>query len=408
MSRPPSLPQARPFRTTVFAVRIESPNGAPPAFRCERSILPDRRAISALMNGRAARQERPQDRLDARPRCARSALIAQPRAPAPGSRPTPCGPGWPRPGGRPPPRGSRRRRAAAARGPPSSAPASSSQRVKTSLHGRRRRRRPEPARAPWHGLTDPPRPARRPAAGCRDSALTVAATWPISTTVATVDARRAAGRPWSGWTGPRGSSATRARLRAGSSSEKTSSRSRVGRSGVRRRTSWWTPGAGPGPGSAARPGRRGSGPRGPSSVRTRSSRWGPTVLTPRRRSSVRLAASASRRSPVQLRPVVLADQPTPTGCAGQAAVGGAHQRLEGAPPGRSRAATRILPASASRWSHTSSVAGHLAGDPPARLAQQRGPLAQDPLDLVGRPGALGVEQAPARRRAGRAGPRAAR
>ena len=41
VSRPPSLPRARPFRTMVFAVRIESPNGAPPAFRCERTILPD-------------------------------------------------------------------------------------------------------------------------------------------------------------------------------------------------------------------------------------------------------------------------------------------------------------------------------------------------------------------------------
>src|SRR5580692_6070720 len=59
MSRPPSLPQARPFKTLVFAVRIESPNGRPPAFRCERTILPDNRVISALMNGRNGPRQRP-------------------------------------------------------------------------------------------------------------------------------------------------------------------------------------------------------------------------------------------------------------------------------------------------------------------------------------------------------------
>jgi hypothetical protein len=38
--------------TAIFAVRTESPNGVPPAFRCERSILPDTDKNSALLNGR--------------------------------------------------------------------------------------------------------------------------------------------------------------------------------------------------------------------------------------------------------------------------------------------------------------------------------------------------------------------
>ena len=58
MSRPPLLPQARPFKTLVFAVRIESPDGRPPAFRCERTILPDNRVISALLNGRNIPRQR--------------------------------------------------------------------------------------------------------------------------------------------------------------------------------------------------------------------------------------------------------------------------------------------------------------------------------------------------------------
>ena len=104
-------------------------------------------------------------------------------------------------------------------------------------------------------------------------------------------------------------------------------------------------GAAPGRGSAAPLGRRGSVPRARRS-RTRSSRWGPTVLTPRRRSSPRLAAERAQQVALPAPAYCWRTRPDrarrpaghttdPTGCVRSAT-------------SRSRAATRTLPASASR------------------------------------------------------------
>ena len=190
---------------------------------------------------------------------------------------------------------------------------------------------------------------------------------------------------------PAGSSATRARLRAGSSSEKTSSSSRVGTRAVRARISSCTPRRRARARQRCSPWEAWVRASRPSIARTRSSRCGPTVLTPRRRSSRRLAARAARRSPSQLRPYRWRTSgrvlPRRRGGCRPHATRGSRSATS-----RSRAATSTLPASASRWSHTSRVAVHVRTGPPARLAQQRGALAQDPLGLVGRPRALGVEQ----------------
>ena len=96
--------------------------------------------------------------------------------------------------------------------------------------------------------------------------------------------------------GHQGAAAGRVELGEDVVEEQGRDQRRPGRGSARAR-----PGAGPGPGSVARPARRGSGPPCPSISSRRSSRWGPTVLTPRRRSSLRRAASASSRSPSQLR-----------------------------------------------------------------------------------------------------------
>ena len=132
MSRPPLLPQARPFKTLVFTVRIESPNGRPPAFRCEHTILPDNRVISALMNGRnAPRQRRVSGSFDDNFQPF-DGTLAQGVDAGPGCLTIPAWPWWPRPGG-PPPRPGRSGRHATAADEPRAPPVTTSfQRVNTT------------------------------------------------------------------------------------------------------------------------------------------------------------------------------------------------------------------------------------------------------------------------------------
>jgi hypothetical protein len=209
--------------------------------------------------------------------------------------PIPCGRGSPRPGVRPPPPGRAPRRAGVQvlgqLGAHHFVPAGEDQ-----FHHWNRARRADPCGpAPW--------PWRRPhaAARCRPPPACGGARRSCRT-----QARRCGppgpplDPPGSGaavvrmdW--PVGSSATRARLRArvelGEDVVQQQGRDQR-RSGQRRAGAPRC--AGPGPGSAAPPGRRGSGPPARRWSR-RSSRCGPTVLTPRRRSSFRLALKGEQQ-----------------------------------------------------------------------------------------------------------------
>ena len=224
-------------------------------------------------------------------------------APAPGCAPTASSPASPRRGGRPRPRGSR--------------PSTRSGRTwlaevalddlvpagEDGLHRRRRGGHAEALEEPGHGR-------RRPASGPRRAARSRLTRAPASRPGRRGPPRcpRAAATPWSGSTGPAGSSATSARLRTGSSSENTSSSRSVGATGVRARTSSWIP-------SRRARARQRCSPcdawvraSRPSSTITRSSRCGPTVLTPRRRSSVRDGRQRVEQVAVPAALVVLLDR----------------------------------------------------------------------------------------------------
>ena len=257
ISRPPSLPQARPFKNHVFAVRIESPNGRPPAFRCERTILPDRRVISALMNGRNG----PRQRRGFRRRSTTTSRRWIGLSPSSRSRARISADSMPRPG-RPggvvdrhhedAPSTRRGRRWA-----PRSPPTTSSQRVKTTSMdlGSAARRAVRAAAASSS-------PTRRgpPSARAVPHRSPGRSTWtgPAATSIpagsgAAVVSRtgRPAARPPGPCCAP---GRARRRRRRGAASDQV---------GPGRGRARGPRGAAPGPGSAARPGRRGCGPRGP-------------------------------------------------------------------------------------------------------------------------------------------------
>ena len=300
----PLLPQARPFKTTVFAVRIECPNNGPRHSDANDSILPDGCHFSAPSRGRSrVASGRP---LHRPPRSARSMVSPswRNRARMPlGFHPRPGGPG--RVVG---PDHERRilqaHRVQMRR--PSSGPDHLLPAGEDQLHGRRARATRRCGRAPWTI-----RPRRRPAVGARRRrrrrpVAAGARSGAHGARPTCVDVRRSGPRrcrPAAGtavvridW--PGGSSATSARLRAGSSSEKTSSSRRVGVSGGPRRDQLVDPDA-QGQGQAPLLALRGVGA-GLAAVdaRSRSSRCGPTVLTPRRRSSVRCGLERRSRSPL--------------------------------------------------------------------------------------------------------------
>ena len=129
----------------------------------------------------------------------------------------------------------------------------------------------------------------------------------------------------------------------------------------------------------------------PSRVSTRSSRWGPTVFTPRRRSSVRCSTKRIEQLALPAADVLLADHQLIRN-PGQTAIGRPDELVEGADQafaGRHQDLPRVGQALVPYVER----AGHVRADPPSRLAQQGGALAQHPLHLVGRPGSLGVDQA---------------
>ena len=298
VSRPPLLPQARPFRTY----------GLRGAYR-----IPERCTSGLSMRTHHSTRRRLQFGTSERSAAAATRGVAQARSTTTSRRsigglaqlPQPgqdlarfhAGPGRP---GRVVHRHHERRarrRAAAAGAPPSSGPTSSSQRVKTASMIAGVGAEPSRPEQPGHRVA-------RPAAGPSSAPAPRHPVLQVSARGAAGPPRspRAAAPPWSGSTGPPaarppgpgcGPGRARRRRRRGAASGPGSS----GRGPARAR-----PGAGPGPGSAARPGTRGSGPRGPRSARSRSSRWGPTVLTPRRRSSRRGWPRARRAGrPSQLR-----------------------------------------------------------------------------------------------------------
>ncbi len=189
---------------------------------------------------------------------------------------------------------------------------------------------------------------------------------------------------------PAGSSATRARLRTGSSSENTSSSRRVGATGVRARTSSWIARRRARARQRCSPCDAWVRASRPSRTMTRSSRCGPDrvdaapqVVGPRCLERVEEVAL-----PAAL--VVLLDHGV-AGPAGQSAVGAADERGELEHQALARRDEHLARVGQALVPHVERR-GHVRAGAPARLAQQRGALAQHTLGLVRRPRAFRVEQ----------------
>ena len=357
-------------------MRIESPNGAPPAFRCERTILPDGGDNSALKNGRS----RPLDQhLQALDRSVRRGRGTRARMCADCILARVAQAGWSTATTRVWP-SMRRGRAWPSRSPSTT----SSQRAKTTsmvageaatpsrLRSRGMasptRRGPSPRRAASLMPHPASRPARRGPRRCPRAA---------ATPVVRID-----------W--PAGSSAISARLRAGSSSEKTSSSSSVGATGVAARTSSWIPRRRASARQRCSPWEAWVRASRPSSTMTRSSRCGPDGVE----AAPQVVGPGGRQGVEQVpvpAPLVALFHRRRAGRPGQAAVRGADESLELA---RQSLARRHEHLAGVRQSLVPHLEGrrHVRGGAPTRLAQQGGALAQDPVGLVRRPRAFGVQQ----------------
>ena len=297
-----------------------------------------------------------------------------------------AGPGWPRPGGPRSPPGRPRRAGPAARARPWPRPTISGQRANSRPSpsapsqpeppGHRVQRAVEPAGAPspggrWgSGLTGAPRSADHVAALDHGVDLGRGDLRRGRQGRGQQGLARRAGRPGGPWPG-----AGRARR----------TRRRGGAPGPCRAARWpagGRPGAGPAPATAARPGRRGCAPGSPPSGELELVAVGPDrrdapleVLGRGLRPGRRAARPSHERRYVERR--------RRWSLTGQARVvrGGqrgqlADQRLPGLDQAR-------CPTSSSRASHTSRVAAISASSVRPDVAQQRRPLAQDLLDLLG-------------------------